>query len=164
MAFESLAPLEVVLRYFAQAGNSAKSLKLFTEEALGLLKGGTLAEESEDDDAVAPETMAVQVMTLHKSKGAEFDFVFLPFLTHREFSEELAQVRLKEPEQIAVRLGLLEKQLHEGFAYEEAMFDAACVGQKRLVLDHTRHQVYIIILLIQVNKDFIGVLLQKRNN
>ncbi len=142
MAFESLAPLEVVLRYFAQAGNSAKSLKVFTEEALGLLKGGTLPEEAEPD-AVSPETTAVQVMTLHKSKGAEFDFVFLPFLTQREFSEELAQVRLKEPEQIAVRLGLLEKQLHEGFTYEEAMFDAACVGQKRLVLEEEARLLYV---------------------
>jgi len=142
MAFESLAPLEVVLRYFAQAGNSAKSLKVFTEEALGLLKGGTLPEEA-DADAVSPETTAVQVMTLHKSKGAEFDFVFLPFLTHREFSEELAQVRLKEPEQIAVRLGLLERQLHEGFAYEEAMFDSACVGQKRLVLEEEARLLYV---------------------
>ena len=143
MAFESLAPLEVVLRYFAQAGNSAKALKLFTEEALGLLKGGTTEENAETDEAVTPATTAVQIMTLHKSKGAEFDFVFLPFLTQREFSEELAHVRLKEPEQIAVRLGLLEKQLHEGFAYEEAMFDAACVGQKRLVLEEEARLLYV---------------------
>ena len=76
-------------------------------------------------------------------KGAEFDFVFLPFLTQREFSEELAHVRLKEPEQISVRLGLLERQLHEGFAYEEAMFDAACVGQKRLVLEEEARLLYV---------------------
>jgi DNA helicase-2/ATP-dependent DNA helicase PcrA len=137
LAFESLAPLEVVLRYFAQAGSSVKTLKQFTEEALGLLQPTTANTE-------ATTTPAVQVMTLHKSKGQEFEFVFIPFLTQREFPETLAQVRLKEPEMIAVRLNLLAQQLENTLAYNEAtMFDAACTAQKRLVLEEEARLLYV---------------------
>lgn len=137
LAFESLAPLEVVLRYFAQASSSAKTLKQFTEEALGLVQPTTATAET-------TATPAVQVITLHKSKGQEFDFVFMPFLTQREFPETLAQVRLKEPEMIAVRLHLLAQQLENTLAYDEAtMFDAACTAQKRLVLEEEARLLYV---------------------
>ena len=49
---------------------------------------------SEEDDSNAMRGK-VQIMTLHKSKGDEFDYVFLPEMAEKNLSIDLNQTKLK---------------------------------------------------------------------
>ena len=56
------------------------------------LSGFKFFSDEEDNDAVKGK---VQIMTLHKSKGDEFDYVFLPELTERSLSIDVETANLK---------------------------------------------------------------------
>ena len=54
----------------------------------------------------------VQLMTLHKAKGQEFDLVWLPFLTQQQFADEAKKVPLDDsPRGLDNRLALRLQQL-----------------------------------------------------
>ncbi len=56
------------------------------------LSGFKFFSEEEDRDAAKGK---VQIMTLHKSKGDEFDYVFIPELTEKSLSVDIASAKLK---------------------------------------------------------------------
>ena len=56
------------------------------------LSGFKFFSEEEDKDAIKGK---VQIMTLHKSKGDEFDYVFLPEMSERNLSIDTAKAKLK---------------------------------------------------------------------
>ncbi len=73
-----------------------------------LLRLGELAKKpslsgfkffSEEDES-SKEFVAgkVQIMTMHKSKGDEFDYVFMPEMTEKNLTFDVAQVKLKSSE------------------------------------------------------------------
>jgi DNA helicase II / ATP-dependent DNA helicase PcrA len=88
---QALSILEAVIGFFEEALRSRKNLKQFTQEALGYV----------------PQAGMVQVMTLHKSKGQEFEFVSMPFLTARNHPGTVGDRKLKDDEQLTVLLNQL---------------------------------------------------------
>ena len=56
------------------------------------LSGFKFFSEEEDKDAAKGK---VQIMTLHKSKGDEFDYVFLPEMSEKSLSIDVKQAKLK---------------------------------------------------------------------
>ncbi len=56
------------------------------------LSGFKFFSEEEDKDAVKGK---VQIMTLHKSKGDEFDYVFLPEMSEKSLSIDISKSKLK---------------------------------------------------------------------
>lgn len=57
------------------------------------LSGFKFFSEEEDKDAVKGK---VQIMTMHKSKGDEFDYVFIPELSEKALSVDVEQLQLKD--------------------------------------------------------------------
>jgi DNA helicase-2/ATP-dependent DNA helicase PcrA len=76
------SPLEIVIRRFEAFQRSWRGRKGFTD---------VLARQADQ---------VVQVMTLHKSKGQEFDIVFMPFLQTDAFRHDLATVRFDESDKL----------------------------------------------------------------
>ena len=77
--------------------NSDNNYDLAVERLEALSKRPTLSgfkffSEEEDETAVKGK---VQIMTLHKSKGDEFDYVFIPELTEKALSTDTANMDLK---------------------------------------------------------------------
>jgi len=58
----------------------------------------------------AAQNAQVVVMSLHKSKGQEFDVVFLPMLTRRLFPAEAGDVRLDEADRLTLALNRVSQQ------------------------------------------------------
>ena len=56
------------------------------------LSGFKFFSEEEDKDAIKGK---VQIMTLHKSKGDEFDYVFLPEMSEKSLSIDVSKAKLK---------------------------------------------------------------------
>ena len=56
------------------------------------LSGFKFFSEEEDKDAAKGK---VQIMTLHKSKGDEFEYVFLPEMAEKNLSIDVNQAKLK---------------------------------------------------------------------
>ncbi|MEB3287097.1 MAG: UvrD-helicase domain-containing protein [Vampirovibrionales bacterium] len=75
---ESASPIEVVIQHFEALQKSRNSKKSFNE----------LLEKEAGE--------IVQVMTLHKAKGQEFDIVLMPYLQQQCFRSEPEQVRFDE--------------------------------------------------------------------
>lgn len=75
---QAQSPLELVLDAFRQAKRSRRGLRGFTAQ-----------------DVAAPETSKgfVHVLTLHKAKGQEYDAVWLPSMTDRDFPYQPRHVR-----------------------------------------------------------------------
>jgi superfamily I DNA/RNA helicase len=57
------------------------------------LSGFKFFSEEEDKDAIKGK---VQIMTMHKSKGDEFDHVFIPELSEKALSVDIEQLQLKD--------------------------------------------------------------------
>jgi DNA helicase-2/ATP-dependent DNA helicase PcrA len=90
--WDDLSPLEIVTRQFEAYQKSKRRRRGFSE---ALSEGGH---------------QFVQVMSMHKSKGQEFEIVFMPHLTSRMFRSQLNEVTFKEEEKLVqeldrVRLG-----------------------------------------------------------
>ncbi len=104
---QSLSPLEVVHRYFKSLTTSRRHLQMFTEELLNPTVKATTSVEV--------DTPPVQVMTLHKSKGMEFDFVWMPALTQANFPDALDQIKVRDTEKALIgiqRLAMQRQQPH----------------------------------------------------
>ena len=99
---QSLSPLEVVHRYFKSLTTSRRNLQMFTEELLNLTVKVSQGEAS--------ETPPVQVMTLHKSKGMEFTFVWMPALTQANFPDALEQIKVRDTEKALIGIQRLAMQ------------------------------------------------------
>jgi superfamily I DNA/RNA helicase len=104
-----LSPLSVAQHTLAQALANPKALTLFEEESMGLVETTeslTALHEGRGEGGV------VQLMTLHKAKGQEFDLVWLPFLTQQQFADEAKKVPLDDsPRGLDNRLALRLQQL-----------------------------------------------------
>ena len=75
--------------------NSNYNLTLERLDALAKrpsLSGFKFFSEEEDENAVKGK---VQIMTLHKSKGDEFDYVFIPELTEKLLSIDIEKTTIK---------------------------------------------------------------------
>ena len=55
----------------------------------------------EDEEKEENKTGEIKIMTLHKSKGDEFDYVFIPFLTEKNLSLKKNEIKLKEGTKIS---------------------------------------------------------------
>lgn len=99
---QSLSPLEVVHRYFQSLTVSRRNLQMFTEELLN----PTVKPSS----SMEVETPPVQVMTLHKSKGMEFTFVWMPALTQANFPDALDQIKVRDTEKALIGIQRLAMQ------------------------------------------------------
>ena len=48
-----------------------------------------------EEDSATEQTGTIQIMTMHKSKGDEFDYVFIPELTEKNLSLDIEKMKLK---------------------------------------------------------------------
>jgi DNA helicase-2/ATP-dependent DNA helicase PcrA len=97
-----LTPLELVLRQLATA-KTARLRRGFSE----LLNDSPSA--------------FVQVMSLHKSKGQEFDFVLMPKLVSRYFRSDYTEIRFQEEDKLLVDLGRVQRGGRHQAGIDEAM-------------------------------------------
>jgi hypothetical protein len=81
-----LSPLEIVIHQFEAFQRSWRGKKSF---------GDVLVEQG---------SQVVQVMTIHKSKGQEFDVVFMPFLQADYFPHEGEGIRFDESDKLIQEL------------------------------------------------------------
>jgi superfamily I DNA/RNA helicase len=81
-----LSPLEIVLNQFEAFQKSWRGKKGF---------GDVLAQHA---------SQVVQVMSMHKSKGQEFDVVFMPFLQSEAFPHEVDSIRFDEADKLIQEL------------------------------------------------------------
>lgn len=79
--------------------SNTKNLTVITQRLAELAKRNSLSgfkffsEEDESDRGFLEGK--VQIMTLHKSKGDEFDYVFLPEMAEKNLTLDFAQIKLK---------------------------------------------------------------------
>ena len=108
-----LSPLSVAQHTLAQALANPKALTLFEEDSMGLIESPeNLTPLNEGHSKNRGEGGVVQLMTLHKAKGQEFDLVWLPFLTQKQFADEAKKVPLDDsPRGLDNRLALRLQQL-----------------------------------------------------
>jgi superfamily I DNA/RNA helicase len=97
------APIELVLEHFRLAAR--KGMKPLTAQALGLptvvqAVAGNKAGSPKPDEAI----IFVQVMTLHKAKGQEFDLVWMPSLQESQFPHEAKQIKARLEDRLVVWL------------------------------------------------------------
>lgn len=83
---DDLTPLEIVTRKFEAFQKSRRRKKGFSE---------ALSDSP---------SQFVQVMTMHKSKGQEFDVVFMPRMTAQFFHNRLEDIKFKEQEKVIQEL------------------------------------------------------------
>ncbi len=81
-----LSPLEIVLHQFEAFQKSWRGKKGF---------GEVLAQNA---------SQVVQVMSMHKSKGQEFDVVFMPFLQAETFPHQVSSIRFDETDKLVQEL------------------------------------------------------------
>lgn len=81
-----LSPLEIVINQFDAFQKSWRGKKSF---------GDVLAEHAGE---------VVQVMSMHKSKGQEFDVVFMPFLQAEAFPHQAESIRVDEADKLIMEL------------------------------------------------------------
>jgi DNA helicase II / ATP-dependent DNA helicase PcrA len=93
-ALQSLSPLEIVWKHLQQLSQSKRGIQLFTEDLLNPV-GADLV-------STLPREAPIQVMTLHKSKGMEFDLVWMPRLTQAKFPDEAGMIRLGHGEKAMI--------------------------------------------------------------
>jgi superfamily I DNA/RNA helicase len=92
----------------------------------------------------------VQVMTLHKSKGQEFDLVLMPSLTQRYFPARLSQVSLREADKAMVRLAVLGKQQNGAIASDVTVDEAYATEEK--AFQHLRLEEEARLLYVGVTR------------
>jgi DNA helicase-2/ATP-dependent DNA helicase PcrA len=84
----------------------------------------------------------VQVMSLHKSKGQEFDVVFMPGLTQDHFPDTLDAIRCKDDDRLVLQLGDA-RALLAGEPAPSVDKDAAMLALKRTKLQEEARLVYV---------------------
>lgn len=136
---EFSSPLERVLAAFEDAFRSRRGLRLFTDEALGLGHG-----------AAAQGAGVVQVMSLHKAKGQEFDLVWMPGMTSQQLPAFPAERKLREDERLQVVLNRLAHSHTpasgpnpQHAATPAAPMEEALQQQQRAILQEEARLVYV---------------------
>lgn len=120
----NLAKLEEIARGYVSRVD-ATSLKGFIDY-LNLIMAGDIREESLNP---CPLPEAVQIMTIHKSKGLEFEVVFLVNLTDSKMPGS------RRKEQLEIPRGLLKEELPDNLreiheAEKRRLFYVACTRAK----------------------------------
>jgi exodeoxyribonuclease V beta subunit len=95
-----------------------------------------ILEGEETELRLESDERAVQVLTLHKSKGLEFNVVFCPFLWHTYFDEKQHPLVQKEGEGVVYDIGSEERDRHLDLARAEDLAEElrlAYVGLTRAV-------------------------------
>ena len=97
---------------------------------------------------------AVQVMTIHKSKGLDFDVVFLPRLAGKSFHDDSRQLLLRSREDLFHTRWLLRRPPPDLLLVDEAMRDAHEASQAAqafeglcvfyVAMTRARHALYLI--------------------
>ncbi|MCD7879755.1 MAG: ATP-dependent helicase [Candidatus Gastranaerophilales bacterium] len=77
-----------------------KTDKITNDEVIKHLEYAALKPQSankffEDESKSENETLKVNIMTVHKSKGDEFDYVFLPEMNENNYAIEIENIKLK---------------------------------------------------------------------
>lgn len=103
---------------------------------------------SEDEDEACGK---IQIMTLHKSKGDEFDYVFLPEMTEKNLSLDIKSLRLKKSSDFMENVRALnrdyvsksEKELKEFIISENyrLLYVAITRAKKKLYLSASEKEV-----------------------
>lgn len=94
-----LSPLEIVIQQFDAFQKSWRGKKSF---------GEVLSQHAHQ---------VVQVMSMHKSKGQEFDVVFMPFLQSEAFPHQAASIRVDEADKLIQDLDrIVAKSAGQGFS------------------------------------------------
>lgn len=77
--------------------NVKNDLSLLVEKLGELAKKPSLSgfKFFAEEDSAVEQTGTIQIMTLHKSKGDEFDYVFIPELTEKNLSLDIEKMKLK---------------------------------------------------------------------
>ena len=77
--------------------NVKNDLSLLVEKLAELAKKPSLSgfKFFAEEDSAKEQTGTIQIMTLHKSKGDEFDYVFIPELTEKNLSLDISKMTLK---------------------------------------------------------------------
>ena len=85
--------IAILVKRLSSSGDFNSTLERLEELAKKpSLSGFKFFSEEEDKDAVKGKT---QIMTLHKSKGDEFDYVFLPEMSEKSLSIDINKAKLK---------------------------------------------------------------------
>ena len=84
----------------------------------------------------------VQVMSLHKSKGQEFDVVFMPCLTQEHFPDSLDMIRCKDDDRLILELGEARQRLHGNHTKPQDK-NAAMDALKRTKLQEEARLIYV---------------------
>ena len=135
--------------------NTSNDFNLLIERLEALSKRPTLSgfkffAEEDDSDAVKGK---VQIMTMHKSKGDEFDYVFIPELTEKALSIDIEKSSIKTSTSFMEEVRAFnpnykiksEKELKE-FSAEESMrlfYVAITRAKKKLyITTHTKSKMF----------------------
>lgn len=96
----NIAPISsIVSKIYATAGNFEETLNKMNEINK---KGGLNLKLIDDNDET--KQGEIYVMTLHKSKGDEFDYVFIPNMYDKNLGLSLDEIKLKDEVKITINL------------------------------------------------------------
>ena len=96
----NIAPISsIVSKIYATAGNFEETLNKMNEINK---KGGFNLKLIDDNDET--KQGEIYVMTLHKSKGDEFDYVFIPNMYDKNLGLSLDEIKLKDEVKITLNL------------------------------------------------------------
>ena len=96
----NIAPISsIVSKIYATAGNFEETLNKMNEINK---KGGFNLKLIDDNDET--KQGEIYVMTLHKSKGDEFDYVFIPNMYDKNLGLSLDEIKLKDEVKITINL------------------------------------------------------------
>ena len=100
------------------------------------------SEEDENDKGFFEGK--IQIMTMHKSKGDEFDYVFIPELTERNLTFEISEIKLKESDNFNENLRRLNPR-YKSKSQKEIMKQILTENLKLLYVAITRARKYLYI-------------------
>jgi len=115
-----LSPLEIVVEQFTAFQRSWRGKKGFSDLLL------------------QHAHQVVQVMSIHKSKGQEFDVVFMPFMQAEHFPHQLENLRFDDADKLMMELDRLVAQ-RSGLPFSETYQD----DKKREKIEEEARLIYV---------------------
>jgi len=103
----------------------------------------------------------VQVMTLHKSKGDEFDYVFIPEFTEKNLTLDFEEIKLKSSD-FTENLKRLNPEYKPKTEYEMKQ-ELICENLRLLYVAITRAKKYLYFTASTKNKSYEKIVEQKPN-